>query len=466
MASNFFKIKKGMTLQPSVLPVTGELGDLTFDISSGSFKQWNGAAWVALGGGGASLTVQDEGSNLSIAVTKIDFAGTGVTATMPVAGEILVTIPTPASDATKLNLTGGTLTGNLLLNNSNVMPVLDVSGGGTGKLGGAQSDPQGVDLRWKSVAAGTGYFSNLIGVANMSITNYLDVGSYLRLDGDIAATPVGVGNTIGMKVSSNRDFVLWTSTEPANETRFISLQTGNSGVANSGRILLQTGTAAGTRGKVEINSPLKITDGTEGAGKVLTSNVSGDSTWQVPASDATKADLQLSNVSGTTAVPVDLLPSTNNSKLLGSGTFVWSGIWGNQVSALNSIGLRDTANSPLFNALIQTVSGKTGGFFRDSTIQTGADGFGFAGRLNNHATNRTSDFMVGTGSNNAGGGSGNLVFDTGSTPADVNKGRIKLNSIIKLPTVSNASPQDGDIWFDGTDLKIRTGGVTKTFTIV
>jgi hypothetical protein len=28
------------------------------------------------------------------------------------------------------------------------------------------------------------------------------------------------------------------------------------------------------------------------------------------------------------------------------------------------------------------------------------------------------------------------------------------------------SPNDGDIWFDGTDIKIRVGGVTKTFTLV
>jgi hypothetical protein len=28
------------------------------------------------------------------------------------------------------------------------------------------------------------------------------------------------------------------------------------------------------------------------------------------------------------------------------------------------------------------------------------------------------------------------------------------------------SPNDGDIWFDGTDIKIRIGGVTKTFTLV
>jgi hypothetical protein len=28
------------------------------------------------------------------------------------------------------------------------------------------------------------------------------------------------------------------------------------------------------------------------------------------------------------------------------------------------------------------------------------------------------------------------------------------------------SPNDGDIWFDGTDIKMRIGGVTKTFTLI
>jgi hypothetical protein len=32
--------------------------------------------------------------------------------------------------------------------------------------------------------------------------------------------------------------------------------------------------------------------------------------------------------------------------------------------------------------------------------------------------------------------------------------------------VAPTSPNDGDIWFDGTDLKMRIGGVTKTFTLI
>ena len=52
--------------------------------SSGQILSWNGSdyAWVAdqTGGGGSSLTVQDEGSALSTAATTLNFVGAGVTA--------------------------------------------------------------------------------------------------------------------------------------------------------------------------------------------------------------------------------------------------------------------------------------------------------------------------------------------------------------------------------------------------
>jgi hypothetical protein len=51
-----------------------------------------------------------------------------------------------------------------------------------------------------------------------------------------------------------------------------------------------------------------------------------------------------------------------------------------------------------------------------------------------------------------------LLHITGGTTA---KAQIRLNS-----STAPTTPNDGDIWFDGTDLKMRIGGVTKTFTLV
>ncbi len=52
--------------------------------SSGQILSWNGSdyAWVAdqTGGGGSSLTIQEEGSSLSTAATTLNFVGSGVTA--------------------------------------------------------------------------------------------------------------------------------------------------------------------------------------------------------------------------------------------------------------------------------------------------------------------------------------------------------------------------------------------------
>jgi hypothetical protein len=40
-----------------------------------------------------------------------------------------------------------------------------------------------------------------------------------------------------------------------------------------------------------------------------------------------------------------------------------------------------------------------------------------------------------------------------------------FEGIIKLGTGTNATPQDGDMWFDGSALKVRIAGVTKTVTV-
>jgi len=71
-------------------------GNITGDLSGDDSKAKFWAEKKTLGdngGGGSALTVQDEGSTLSAAVTKINFVGAGVTATEPVADEITVTIP-------------------------------------------------------------------------------------------------------------------------------------------------------------------------------------------------------------------------------------------------------------------------------------------------------------------------------------------------------------------------------------
>ena len=53
--------------------------------------QASGVKWAVASGGGSALTVKDEGTTLSSAVTSIDFVGAGVVATNT-GGAITVTV--------------------------------------------------------------------------------------------------------------------------------------------------------------------------------------------------------------------------------------------------------------------------------------------------------------------------------------------------------------------------------------
>jgi hypothetical protein len=118
------------------------------------------------------------------------------------------------------------------------------------------------------------------------------------------------------------------------------------------------------------------------------------------------------------------------------------------------------------------------------TVSTGRTSF-----IQSYNSNGTSSILVGTGSNNPtttvmtfNGNDGTV--NVGSWEASTGEllqvnGTAKIRSKLSMGagTTSNAqinlasstaptSPNNGDIWFDGTDLKMRIGGVTKTFTLI
>jgi hypothetical protein len=55
------------------------------------------------------------------------------------------------------------------------------------------------------------------------------------------------------------------------------------------------------------------------------------------------------------------------------------------------------------------------------------------------------------------GGDNNLIWTVGLG--------LTCKGIISLGTFPNATPSDGDFWFDGANLKFHVGGVTKTVTL-
>jgi hypothetical protein len=65
--------------------------------------------------------------------------------------------------------------------------------------------------------------------------------------------------------------------------------------------------------------------------------------------------------------------------------------------------------------------------------------------------------------------SGNLALGLQSDPtavADISASSTTRASLRIRSGTAPTSPNDGDIWFDGTDIKMHIGGVTKTFTLV
>jgi hypothetical protein len=119
------------------------------------------------------------------------------------------------------------------------------------------------------------------------------------------------------------------------------------------------------------------------------------------------------------------------------------------------------------------------GFVASSTLGTGAatNVYGFFGGIA-AATGRWNLYMNGTALNYF---NGSLLIGSATDSGEKLQvtGTAKITSKLSMGagTTSNAqinlasstaptSPNNGDIWFDGTDLKMRIGGVTKTFTLI
>jgi hypothetical protein len=105
------------------------------------------------------------------------------------------------------------------------------------------------------------------------------------------------------------------------------------------------------------------------------------------------------------------------------------------------------------------------GYFVGSNFTSATNNFGFYGNIAS-GTGRWNLYMNGTANNYF---NGNVAIGSTANTGDwINiaaSTTAKAHIYLEAGTAPT-SPNNGDIWFDGTDLKMRIGGVTKTFAFV
>jgi hypothetical protein len=254
-----------------------------------------------------------------------------------------------------------------------------------------------------------------------------------------AATSVGANTTlsnilntnIGANLNFTSGFYGIISSVSGTTSQELDFLTGNASTGASGEIDIFTGSSASVSGDNTGNIFAKSGN--------ITSAAVGGSTGQANYGSGS------ANVTSSSAATGNVNVTSGASKNASTGAMSFS------------------------SGSVNGTTGNSGTLLLRSGSQ-GATGTGTTGTVtfqsgNNSGSGATGSATVKTGDASGSANSGDVILSTGSVSAGT-KGRIKLNDIINLPTKTNASPTNGDIWFDGTDLKIRTGGVTKTFTIL
>lgn len=205
---------------------------------------------------------------------------------------------------------------------------------------------------------------------------------------------------------------------------------GDSGINNSGNLILRTGTSSATRGDILIQ------DGSEGTiGHVWTSTgVSGEGSW-APVSSG--ANTTLSNLTSPTAVNQDILPGLSFTYDLGSPSAIWNQVhqrWGYFRSSmyLENTGVITTQFDR--SASLDYQGSAANGF----VLQTN-DGISQAYKTESQTVASTNSGSIGIRTGDVSGAtsdSGNIVLQTGT--ATQTRGSIKL--------IDGSEGNIGDVW--------------------
>jgi hypothetical protein len=262
----------------------------------------------------------------------------------------------------------------------------------------------------------------------------------------------------------------WTASNNGTQIRFANTPNGSTTrtdrllLTNTGNLLLQNGgTFTDSGERLQVTGTMKVTgDVNFGGASGLTFN----STLSKLAIGTAYNHINLSITSslGGLANPAAVyVASAVASSATGSATYFYSA-----ASVSNaSFTLPHLYHFRAVNGGIGASATVTNqyAFIAESSLTGATNNYGFYGDIAS-GTNRWNLYMNGTANNYL---AGNLAIGSTSSTTDwlnIAASTTAKAHIYLAAGVAPTSPANGDIWFDGTDIKMRIGGVTKTFTLV
>lgn len=312
-----------------------------------------------------------------------------------------------------------------------------------------------------------------IEVTNLAVNQRLQ-NSVLNLTSAASAVADAIATSAVLITSGNK-------TAGTAGSGSVTISTGNSAGGSAGSIILNAGAAAGgagARADVIIASQLDMS--AQKIKNVATPTLATDVATKgyVDTAPSTGANRNLSNLLAPTSLNADLLPAADGVRELGSPALQMASVYcyniyggfGAQRSWLGaSTDIRNLLGSsalPLTTAA-PYLSTET----KDLVLTSGINSLATATspRVFVVTKNRvdagvsTGKISLGTGSSTS-ATSGDIELITG---AGTTRGKIKLDAVMNLAVqTAPATPVDGDMWFDGTALRLRVGGITRTVTVV
>jgi hypothetical protein len=385
----------------------------------------NKSAPTATGGsstwGGITGTLSDQTDLQTALNAKQNSITTGTTSQYFRGDLSLATFPTALSSFTN---DSGYITGNQSITLSG-----DISGVGTTTI----TTTIGAGKVTNAMLAGSIASSKLVGT-DIATVGTITSGTWngTIVTGQYGGT--GVANT-GKTITVSGNTTIGSST---HTVAFVTSANTSVTLPTSGTLLTTTGAGTGLTG-----IPYSLT-GT--ANQVILSGATGNITFSLPQSIATTSSPQFGrlgiNQASTSGIGVDVNVD---------GTTLTQGlrVMGNVSTALGLSAFVSGDNFVRFT------------FQADGTLNWGSGAAGGDTFLYRSAVNtlKTDNKMV-IGTNL---GIGTAVSTT--TILAIQASSTSASSLRILSGTAPTSPVDGDMWYDGTNVKFRVGGTTKTFTL-